>query len=196
MHAIKSFKWTLLSIISISIVVVSLSAEDSSKTPAAAKKSSYMPVVDTESFSAVRNRMSQAKAEVMKRQATLLAERYDLSNRPAPGAVMDRTKPLQEGVRVKLPTGVTWAQLAEMTSDQIRDKNLFPQGFLPLPHANHPEGGMVFPKFEIQELVKQEQRDLTRFDLDFDLPEHFLPEFPPAIFLTSPKSGRDVRKES
>lgn len=107
---------------------------------------------------------------------------------------MDRSKPLQEGVRVKLPSGVTWAQLADMTPDQIRDKNLFPQGFLPLPHANHPEGGMVFPNFEIQELIKQEQRDLTRFDLDFDLPEHFLPEFPPAIYLTSRPDLGDVSK--
>ena len=107
---------------------------------------------------------------------------------------MDRSKPLQEGVRVKLPAGTTWAQLAEMTPDQIRDKSLFPQRFLPLPHANHPEGGMVFPKFEIQELIKQEQRDLTRFDLDFDLPEHFLPEFPPAIYLTSRPDLGDVSK--
>src|SRR6266550_430154 len=114
MHAIKSFKWMLLSIVSISIVIVSLSAEDSSKTPAPTQKSSYLPVVDKESFSAVRNRMSEAKAEVMKRQTTLLAERYDLSNRPATGAVMDRTKPLQEGVRVKLPTGMSWAQLSDM----------------------------------------------------------------------------------
>jgi hypothetical protein len=36
----------------------------------------------------------------------LLAERYDLSNRPAKAAVMDRAKPVQEGVRVKLPSGV------------------------------------------------------------------------------------------
>ena len=107
---------------------------------------------------------------------------------------MDRSKPLQEGVRVKLPSGATWAQLADMAPDQIRDKNLFPQGFLPLPHANHPEGGMVFPKFEIQEMLKQEQRDLTRFDLDFDLPEHFLPEFPPPIFLTSRPDLGDVSK--
>jgi cytochrome c peroxidase len=194
MRAIKSFQWRLLSILAISIVIVSLSAQDSPRTPAPAQKSSYLPVVDKESFSAVRNRMSEAKPGVMKRQTDLLAERYDLSNRPAKGVVMDRTKPLQEGVRVKLPPGVTWAQLAEMTPDQIRDKNLFPQGFLPLPHANHPEGGMVFPKFEIQELIKQEQRDLTRFDLDFDLPEHFLPEFPPAIYLTSRPDLGDVSK--
>ena len=196
MRKIKSFKWLLFSIpmLTISIVIVSLFAEDSPRTPAPAQKSSYLPVVDKESFSTVRNRMSEAKPGIMKRQMDLLAERYDLSNRPAKGAVMDRSKPLQEGVRVKLPSGVTWAQLAEMTPDQIRDKNLFPQGFLPLPHANHPEGGMVFPKFEIQELIKQEQRDLTRFDLDFDLPEHFLPEFPPAIYLTSRPDLGDVSK--
>src|SRR5450830_1578624 len=196
MRTIKSFKWLLFSIpiLTISIVIVSLSAEDSPRTPAPAQKSSYLPVVDKESFSTVRNRMSEAKPGVMKRQMDLLAERYDLSNRPAKGAVMDRSKPLQEGVRVKLPAGATWPQLAEMTPDQIRDKNRFPQGFLPLPHANHPEGGMVFPKFEIQELIKQEQRDLTRFDLDFDLPEHFLPEFPPAIYLTSRPDLGDVSK--
>jgi cytochrome c peroxidase len=81
-----------------------------------------------------------------------------------------------------------------MTPEQIRDRDLFPQGFQPLPHANHPEGGMVFPNFEIQELLKQEQRDLTRFDLDFDIPEHFLPEFPPAIYLTTRPDLGDVSK--
>ena len=110
MRTIKSFKWMLLSILTISIVIFSLSAQDRSPTPA--QKSSYLPVVDKESFSAVRNRMSEAKPGVMKRQANLLAERYDLSDRPAKGAVMDRSKPLQEGVRVKLPSGATWAQLA------------------------------------------------------------------------------------
>jgi cytochrome c peroxidase len=51
---------------------------------------------------------------------------------------------------------------------------------------------MVFPKFEIQEVQKQEQRDLTRFDLDFDIPEQFLPEFPPAIYLTTRPDLGDV----
>ena len=38
----------------------------------------------------------------------------------------------------------------------------------------------MFPKFHIDEIKKQTARDLTRFDLDFDLPDHFLPEFPRA----------------
>ena len=32
----------------------------------------------------------------------------------------------------------------------------------------------------------QDGRDLTRFDVDFDLPERFLPAFPPAMYLTTP----------
>jgi cytochrome c peroxidase len=61
-----------------------------------------------------------------------------------------------------------------------------------LPHPNHAEGGMVFPHFEIDEVKKQEARDLTRFDLDFDLPDHLLPEFPPPIYLTTRPDLGDV----
>ena len=65
---------------------------------------------------------------------------------------------------------------------------------MPLPHPNHAEGGMLFPKFHIDEIKKQEDRDLTRFDLDFDLPDHVLPEFPPPIFLTTRPDLGDVSK--
>ncbi|MGC2112816.1 MAG: hypothetical protein WA655_25070 [Candidatus Korobacteraceae bacterium] len=157
-------------------------------------KNSYMPVVDTETFATIHDRMVAAKAGIMKRQMDLLEERYDLSDRPAKNVTMDRTKPVQEGVRVKLPPGITWSDLASEPAEQIREKSIFPKGFLPLPHANHPEGGMVFPNFEIQELLKQEDRDLTRFDLDFDIPERFLPEFPPAIYLTTRPDLGDVSK--
>ena len=138
--------------------------------------------------------MSAAKNEVMKRQMDLLTEQYHLSNQPAQGVVMDRKKPVQERVRVKLPAGVTWAQLASMTTEQIRDRDLFPQGFQPLPHPKNEEGGMVFPHFAIEETKKQTGRDLQRFDVDFDLPEHFLPEFPPAIYLTTRPDLGDVSK--
>jgi cytochrome c peroxidase len=80
-----------------------------------------------------------------------------------------------------------------MSPDEIRQRDLFPKGFLPLPHPNHPEGGMVFPKMMIDELIKMgEGNRLERFDLDFDLPEHFLPEFPPAMFLTTRPDLGDV----
>lgn len=157
-----------------------------------AKKSSYSPVVITEPFESIMTRMKAAKPEIMKRQIELLSSRYDLSDRPAKGVTMSRGKPVQEGVRVKLPEGMTWEKLAEMTPQQILEKNVFPAGFFPLPHPNHPEGGMVFPKFHINEIKKQEERDLNRFDLEFDLPEHILPESPAPIYLTTRPDLGDV----
>jgi cytochrome c peroxidase len=154
--------------------------------------SSYAPVDLHEAFATVMARMSSARPEIMKRQMALLAERYDLSDRPAPGVTMSRNKPVQQGVRVKLPAGVTWDQLAKLTPEQIKDRDIFPAGFLPLPHPNHPEGGMLFPKAEIDEIKKQEGRDLTRFDLDFDTPDQFLPEFPPPMYLTTRTDLGDV----
>ena len=115
------------------------------------KGSSYMPVDITEDFATILARMKAAKPEVMQRQRDLLTARYDLSNRPAPGVTMTRGKAIQESVRVKLPPGLTWEQLSATSPDEIREKDLFPQGFLPLPHPNHAEGGMVFPTFHIDE---------------------------------------------
>jgi cytochrome c peroxidase len=164
-------------------------AQESSK-----KASSYSPVVITEDFFTIMNRMKAEKPATMKRHMDLLNQRYELSNRPAKGVTMSRGKPIQEGVRVKLTKGMTWERLAAMTPEEIREKDLFPAGFFPLPHPNHPEGGMVFPKFHIEEIKRQEGRDLTRFDLDFDLPDHFLPEFPAPIFLTTRPDLGDVSK--
>jgi cytochrome c peroxidase len=153
--------------------------------------SSYLPVIE-EDFPAVLARMSAAKAAIMKRQLDLLGARYDLSDRPAAGVTMSRGKPVQDGVRVRLPAGATWEALATMTPGEIRDKGLYPAGFMPLPHPNHPEGGMLFPLFLINETKKQTGRDLTRFDLDFDLPDSFLPEFPAPIYLTTRPDLGDV----
>jgi cytochrome c peroxidase len=151
-----------------------------------------MPVVDKESFQTVMEKMSAEKKGFNDKQQSLLNQRYDLSNKPSKEATMSNGKPIQEGVRVKLPAGKTWDDLTKMTPDQIKAQGLYPQGFLPLPHPNHPEGGMLFPKFTIDEIKKQENRDLTRFDLDFDIPDHFLPPFPPPIFLTTRTDLGDV----
>jgi cytochrome c peroxidase len=159
---------------------------------AAEKPSSYSPVVIKENFAAIMERMKAEKPKVMARQLELLNKRYDLSNRPAKGVTMTKGKAVQEGVRAKLPAGQTWEKLAAMSPEDIKEKGLWPAGFLPLPHPNHPEGGMLFPKYHIEETKKQEARDLTRFDLDFDLPDHFLPEFPPPVFLTTRPDLGDV----
>lgn len=154
--------------------------------------SSYSPVVIRETFDAIRARMEADKAAVMDRQTALLADRYDLSDQPSGSVLMSRGKPIQVGVRVKLPDGMTWSALAALEPQQVRNQGVWPAGFYPLPHPHHQEGGMVFPQFHIDEVNEQEERDLTRFDLDYDLPDLFLPEFPPAIFLTTRTDLGDV----
>lgn len=187
-HGSQKFGWMLLVTLATLVSVQGVGYAQGTRE----KASSYAPVDIRESFATIMARMEAARAEVMKRQMDLLNQRYDLSNRPAPGVVMSRGKPIQDGVRVTLPKGMTWDKLAMMGPDAIREKDLFPAGLFPLPHPNHPEGGMTFPKFHIDEIKKQEGRDLTRFDLDFDLPDHFLPEFPAPIFLTTRPDLGDV----
>lgn len=149
---------------------------------------------EAEDFAAVVKRMKDAKPGIEKKHQALLAERYDLSDNPAKDVLMSGGKPVQAGVRVKLPRGLTWDKLAAMSPEDIKRDDALPGGFLPLPHPNHPEGGMLFPRFHIDEVKKQENRDLTRFDLDFDLPDHFLPRFPAPIFLTTRPDLGDVSK--
>jgi cytochrome c peroxidase len=137
-----------------------------------------------------RDRMARDKAgksAVAARQKELLESRYDLAAKPDARVRMSRGKPVQVGPATKLPRDLTWEQLAAMSPGEIRAKGVFPKGFLPLPHPNHDVGGMVFPQAEIKHLAR-----LERFDLDFDLPDHFLPEFPPALFLTTRPDLGDV----
>lgn len=147
-----------------------------------------------EDFATLVKKLQDAKPQFAERHKKLLAERYDLSDKPAEGVKMANGKAVQGGVRVKLPAGVTWDQLAAMAPAEIKSKKLWPAGFYPLPHPHHEAGGMVFPKVQIDEVNKQNKRDLTRFDLDFDLPQHMLPEFPPPIFLTTRPDLGDVSK--
>jgi len=154
----------------------------------------YRPL-PTRPFSAVKADDEAQKPQAMQRQADLLAQRYDLADRPMPGVMMSGgRKPVQDGVRVRLPEGTSWDKLAAMTPDEIRSRRLLPQGFLPLPHVKQATGGQVFPNREIDEIRAQEQRDLRRFDVDFDLPDHLTPEFPPPIFLTTHPELGDVSR--
>jgi len=184
--------WLVGAVVLAGLCLVGIAATKEDKPKEKDRPSSYAPVVIKEDFSVILERMKKEKPEIMKRQMNLLKERYDLSDRPAKGVTMAKGKAVQEGVRVKLPQGMTWEKLGAMSPEDIKAKGLWPAGFLPLPHPNHKEGGMLFPKFHIEEIKKQENRDLTRFDLDFDLPDHFLPEFPAPIFLTTRPDLGDV----
>jgi cytochrome c peroxidase len=159
---------------------------------APAAEQTYIPVVPTKSFEEVFQQDTSDKADVLDDQKALLDKRYDLRDDPSKEQMSGKRKAVQQGVRVKLHGGATWASLGGMSPDQIKSQNAFPYGFRPLPHVKHPTGGMVFPKNQIDEIKKQEARDLQRFDVDFDLPDHLMPEFPPPMFLTSRPDLGDV----
>jgi cytochrome c peroxidase len=152
----------------------------------------YRPL-PAQPFDAVKASDEAVKPQVMERQRALLEQRYDLSDQPIPNSMMSgRRKPVQGGVRVKLPAGVTWDNLAAMSPDEVRQRGVLPAGFMPLPHVKQATGGQVFPNNQIDEIGRQEARNLRRFDVDLDLPDRFTPEFPPPIFLTSHPELGDV----
>lgn len=156
--------------------------------------STYRPL-PTQPFSKVKENDEAQKPAVMERQRALLEQRYDLANRPVAGVMMSGgRKAVQQGVRVRLPEGVTWDSLAGKEPNEIREKNLLPKGFIPLPHVKQATGGQVFPDDQIRKIASDEQRDLRRFDVDFDLPGHLTPEFPPPIFLTTHPELGDVSR--
>ena len=129
------------------------------------------------------------KPKVMDIQRRLLASRYDLNAKLDPEAKMSRGKPLPVGPTARLAAGTTWDKLANMTPEEIRKQGVFP--YPSLPHPKHATGGQVFPQIQIDMFSR-----LERFDVDFDLPDAFLPEFPPAIFLiTRPELGDVSRGE-
>ena len=66
---------------------------------------SYMPVASVQPFAAQMAADVAAKPGIEREHQALLDERYDLGDHPAQGVTMERGKPLQEGVRVKLPSG-------------------------------------------------------------------------------------------
>lgn len=189
MTSIKRIR-VLLTIASVLTVVaaimVSRQVRAQKPQPDPQKPSSFMPVVE-EPFEVVRARDKAAKGRVMAAAEKILEQRYDLRKRVDESVRMTRGKPIPVGPTARLKAGTSWEQLGRMSPEEIKQKDLFP--YLPLPHPNHPVGGMIFPQTEVKALPRVE-----RFDLDFDLPDHFLPEFPPAIFLTTRKDLGDVSK--
>lgn len=185
MSITKRTKGLLVAVCLLSVTAIFL-ITDAARAQQQQRPSSFTPVVE-EPFDVVRARDKAAKAGVMAAHQRLLEERYDLSRRVDDSVKMTRGKPIPVGPTAKLKGGMTWEQLGRLSPAAIKEQDVFP--YLPLPHVNHPVGGMVFPQVEIKLLPRVE-----RFDMDFDLPDHFLPEFPPAVFLTTRKDLGDVSK--
>jgi cytochrome c peroxidase len=127
------------------------------------------------------------KPKVMEAQRRLLEKRYDLTPKLDPVAKMSRGKPLPVGPTARLSASTTWEDLARMKPEEIKKNGSFP--YPPLPHPKQAPGGQVFPAMQIEMFPR-----LQRFDVDFDLPDAFLPEFPPAIFLQNRPELGDVSR--
>ena len=93
-----------------------------SQAPAPRGDTSYGPVNRDENLVQLEQKMKSAKPEIEDRQQQLLEQRYDLSNSAAAGVTMSGGKPLQDAVRVKLPSGMTWDKLATTSPDKIRSR--------------------------------------------------------------------------
>jgi len=134
-------------------------------------------------------RMEAARAGIMKKTGDLLAARYDLSGRTDPAVRMSGgRKAIPVGPTARLSAEVSWDALAALSPGEIKRKNLFP--YLPLPHPLEPDGGgMVFPPSQIKT-----HSELERVDVSFDIPDAYLPEFPPPLFLTTQPGRGDVSR--
>jgi cytochrome c peroxidase len=128
------------------------------------------------------------KGPVMQKQREYLEQRYDLSGKTDPNVKMSGgRKNIPVGPTARLPQGVTWGQLGGMSPDEIRRQKIFP--YTPLHHPLQEIGGMVFPQVQTKAVP-----GLERVDVEFDLPEAFIPEFPPAMFLTTRPDLGDVSR--
>jgi len=136
---------------------------------------------------AIQEQEAKAKPGVMAAQRRILEQRYDLTPKLDPVAKMSRGKPLAVGPTARLKKGMSWEKIASMSPENIKQQGVFP--YPSLPHPLQTNGGQVFPQMQIKMFPR-----LERFDVDFDLPEAFIPEFPPAIFLTNRPELGDVSR--
>ena len=132
------------------------------------------PLVKTEPIAQVIRRTQQEKPAFAKRHQDLLALRYDLANRPAAGVTMSRGKGVQDGVRVKLATGMSWYRLATMTPDEIKAQNAWPEGFLPVLTRSRV---WRMPFRAAHRGSEEATTAIHTLRFDFDFPAILIPEF-------------------
>lgn len=127
------------------------------------------------------------KPKLMADRTEYMNSRYNFSGEVIPNAFMTgMRKPIMKGPISKLPVGVTsFEELALLSPNEIKEKDLFP--YTPLSHPLHSTAHMVFPEQWIK--AHPEHR---RIDVDHDIPDEYLPEFPPPMFLTTHKEYGDI----
>lgn len=113
--------------------------------------------------------------------------RFAFSDTTIPGLYMSGGwKPVMRGPVARLPESIaSFEVLSALSPDEIKRRDLFP--FTPLAHPLQSTAHMLFPDMWVAAHPEHE-----RIDVDFDLPDAYLPEFPPPLFLTTHKELGDV----
>ena len=112
--------------------------------------------------------------------------RFDFHGRALRDQFMSGGKPIMVGPVARLIGEVkSFEALAELSAKEIRQRDLFP--YKPLAHPIQSTAHMLFPRSWIKAHPEHE-----RIDVDMDIPEAYLPEFPPPMFLTTHKELGDI----
>ena len=99
------------------------------------------------------------KPQLMAEVRAYMLSRYYFTGRPIPGAKMTGGKPIMMGPVARLPKGVaSFEELAELTPDQIRERDLFP--YKPLAHPLQTTAHMLFPQTWIKVHPEHERMDV------------------------------------
>ena len=112
--------------------------------------------------------------------------RFAFTGEAIPGARMSGGKPIMQGPVAKLPARIaSFEDLAKHSPEEIKKLDLFP--YKPLAHPLQTTAHMVFP-----DLWTRAHPEHERIDIDFDIPDDYLPEFPPPLFLSTHKELGDI----
>jgi cytochrome c peroxidase len=130
----------------------------------------------------------EQKPKLMADVHAFMAARYDFHSKAISGTTMTGGKPIMQGPVAKLPKGInSFDELAGMSPQEIKKADAFP--YKPLAHPLQTTAHMLFPPSWIRSHPEHE-----RMDVDLDIPEAYLPEFPPPMFLTTHKEFGDVSR--
>lgn len=130
----------------------------------------------------------EQKPKLMAECLEYMRSRFDFHGKAIPGATMSGGKPIMAGPVARLPKGIaSYEDLASMTAAVVKERNLFP--YKPLAHPLQSTAHMLFPE---QWLAAHPEH--RRMDVDLDMPDVYLPEYPPPMFLTTHKELGDVTK--
>ena len=126
------------------------------------------------------------KPVLMKAVRAYMAARFDFNEDSIEGRFMSGGKPVMAGPVARLDSDVaSFEELAALAPSEIRKRDLFP--YKPLAHPLQSTAHMLFPRSWIAVHPEHE-----RIDVDMDIPEAYLPEFPPPLYLTTHKELGDV----